>query len=130
TPAEREAIVGLARAFIYQADDLITNPGRAGGWQDTNESLLQNLGKASGGLVGAFRAAGARNPSLEEILHREGAVFVDVGTGAGWLAIAVARTFPALRVIGVDILPEALELARRNVSESGLEHRVELRLVD
>ena len=129
-PTERQSVIGLARAFVYQADDLITNPGRAGGWHDTSETLLQNLGKASAGLVGAFRAAGARNPSLQEILHRQGAVFVDVGTGAGWLAIAVARTFPALRVVGVDILPEALELARRNVSEAGLGDRVELRLVD
>ncbi|MFO1534001.1 MAG: methyltransferase domain-containing protein [Thermoplasmatota archaeon] len=53
-----------------------------------------------------------------------------VGTGTGWLAIAVARTFPTLRVVGLDVLPEALDLARRNVAQVGLDERVELRLLD
>jgi SAM-dependent methyltransferase len=129
-PAERQAIIGMIRAFIYQAQDLITHPGRAAGWHDTNETLLQSLGQASAGIFRAFEVAGARYPSLGETLHRSDAVFVDVGTGTGWLAIAVARTFSALRVVGVDVLAEALDLARRNVGDAGLTGRVELRLLD
>jgi SAM-dependent methyltransferase len=129
-PAERQAILGMIRAFIYQAEDLIDHPGRAAGWRDTNETLLQSMGQASAGIVRAFQAAGAKHPSLGDILHRPDAVFVDVGTGTGWLAIAVARTFPALRVVGVDILPQALELAGRNVASAGLDERVTLRLID
>src|SRR5919112_1181319 len=110
----------MIRAFIYQAEDLISHPGRAAGWHDTNETLLQGLGQISAGIVRAFAVAGARYPPLGETLHRADAVFVDVGTGTGRLAIAVAQTFPALRVVGVDILPEALELARRNVRDAGL----------
>jgi len=128
--AERQAIIGMARAFVYQAEDLISHPGRAGGWHDTNETLLQGLGQVSAGIVRAFEVAAAAQSSLGEVLHRADAVFVDVGTGTGWLAIAVARTFPALRVVGVDVLPQALELARRNVEGAGLAERVELRLVD
>jgi SAM-dependent methyltransferase len=128
--AEQQAIIGMVRAFIYQAEDLISHPGRAAGWHDTNETLLQGLGQASAGIVRAFDVAGARYPSLGETLHRSDAVFVDVGTGTGWLAIAVARTFPALRVVGVDVLAEALNLARRNVGDAGLTDRVDLRLID
>jgi SAM-dependent methyltransferase len=129
-PDEAQAIIGMARAFIYQAEDLVSHPGRAGGWHDANETLLQSLGQASAGIARAFAAAGAQHPSLGELLERPGAVFVDVGTGTGWLAIAVARTFPALRVVGVDIFPAALDLARRNVAAAGLTDRIELRLVD
>src|SRR5262249_39315658 len=42
-PAERQAIIGMVRAFIYQAEDLVAHPSRAGGWQDANETLLQGL---------------------------------------------------------------------------------------
>jgi SAM-dependent methyltransferase len=128
--AEQQAIIGMVRAFIYQAEDLISHPGRAAGWHDTNETLLQGLGQASGGIVRAFEVAGAKYPSLGVTLQRSDAVFIDVGTGTGWLAIAVARTFPALRVVGVDILAEALNLARRNIDDAGLTERVELRLID
>ena len=129
-PAERQAILGLVRAFLYQAEDLISHPGRAAGWTDPSETLLQSLGQASAGIAGAFRVAGMHNPSLGEALQRPGAVFVDVGTGTGWLAIATARTFPALRVVGVDIFDAALDLARRNVDAAGLGDRVELRKID
>jgi SAM-dependent methyltransferase len=129
-PPEQQAILGMVRAFVYQAEDLIAHPGRAPGWNDTNETLLQSLGQASAGIVRAFAAAGEKEPSLGEVLQRPEAVFVDVGTGTGWLAIAIARTFPALRVVGVDVLPEAIELARRNVEAAHLTDRVEMRLVD
>ncbi len=129
-PEERQAIIGMVRAFVYQAEDLISHPARAAGWHDTSETLLQSLGQASAGIVRALAVVGARYPSLGEALRRPGAAFIDVGTGTGWLAIAVARTFPELRVVGVDILPEALELARRNVDNAGLTDRVELRHVD
>lgn len=129
-PADRQAILGLVRAFLYQAEDLISHPGRAAGWTDTNETLLQSLGQASAGIARAFQAAGTRHPSLGAALQRPDAVFVDVGTGTGWLAIATARTFPALRVVGVDIFDAALDLARRNVGAAGVGDRVELRKVD
>jgi predicted O-methyltransferase YrrM len=55
------------------------------------------------------------------------ASFLDVGTGVGRLAIAMCEQFPALRVVGLDPFATALELARRNVAEAGLDSRIELR---
>ena len=47
---------------------------------------------------------------------------LDMGTGSGIQAIAAARR--ALRVVGVDINPEAVHCAKENVRAAGLEDRV------
>jgi SAM-dependent methyltransferase len=124
--APRAAIIGMARAFLHQASDLIENPGRVAAWDDTDETLLQSIGQLSMGIVDAVAAAAARHSSLADLLERDAATFVDVGTGSGWLAIAMARRYRALDVIGYDIFPPALDLARRNVAATGLADRVEL----
>ena len=50
---------------------------------------------------------------------------LDVGTGTGAIALAIADEYPGARVTGVDTSPEALSLARENAELTGLE--VELR---
>jgi release factor glutamine methyltransferase len=50
-----------------------------------------------------------------------GTVIVDLGTGSGCLALALKHAFPDARVIGVDISPAALSLARENGVATGLE---------
>ena len=46
----------------------------------------------------------------------------------GWLAIEAARAWPALGVVGIDSWEPALGLARKNLAQSGVAERVELRL--
>ena len=128
--AQRQAIIAMARTSVFQASELIDSPDRAPGWSGVDERLLQSIGQVSMGVAEAIRVAGGLHPSLGELLTCEGSGFVDVGTGAGWLAIAVARMFPGLRVLGIDVLPPALDLARRNAHETGLEDRIDLRLQD
>lgn len=45
---------------------------------------------------------------------------VDLGTGSGVIALAVAQEVPSARVVGVDVSREAVDLARRNAGCLGL----------
>jgi release factor glutamine methyltransferase len=52
---------------------------------------------------------------------------VDIGTGSGAVALALARELPAAQVVATDLSPEALEVAGANAARLGLAERVELR---
>src|SRR5206468_6089045 len=49
---------------------------------------------------------------------------IDVGTGSGCIACALAAARPDLRVVGVDISPAAVRLARENAFALALNDRV------
>ncbi len=51
---------------------------------------------------------------------------LDLCTGSGCLAILAARAFPNAQIDAVDLSPQALEVARRNVDDSGFEDRIQL----
>jgi ribosomal protein L3 glutamine methyltransferase len=51
---------------------------------------------------------------------------LDLCTGGGSLAILAARVFPNAEIDAVDLSPDALAVARRNVEEHGLQERIRL----
>ncbi len=51
---------------------------------------------------------------------------LDLGTGCGAIALALASAFPGARVTAVDVSPEALSLAAENAQATGLAARVDL----
>jgi release factor glutamine methyltransferase len=58
---------------------------------------------------------------LEEVIRLvdpAGLPVLDVGTGSGILALALAKKFPALEVIAVEISPAALAVAKRNLADA------------
>ena len=129
-PAAAAPIVGLGRTFLRQAAEMIENPGRSGGWDQVDVPLLQSMGRLSMAISGAFSSAGRQLPELGALLDSPDGRLLDVGTGAGWLAVALARSRPDLAVVGIDIFEPALDLARQNVKDSGLADRISLRLQD
>jgi methylase of polypeptide subunit release factors len=67
-----------------------------------------------------------QRPDIRVTLRQPGA-FLDVRTGVGWLAIGAAHSWPARRVVGIDSWESALTLAHKNLSQSGVADRGELR---
>jgi SAM-dependent methyltransferase len=125
--AQQEATVReLVRTVLRQAHELLENPGRPPGWILEDPAILQSQGRLSRVVVRAIEALARERPELGARLQRPG-VFLDIGTGVGWLAIEAARAWPALRVVGVDPWEPALALARQNLAASDVAQRVELR---
>jgi release factor glutamine methyltransferase len=49
---------------------------------------------------------------------------LDFGTGSGCLAIALAVKCPIARILALDMVPDALELARKNAAHHGVLERI------
>ena len=61
---------------------------------------------------------------LKSEIRNQKSEIVDVGTGSGVIALSLAAQLSEAKVRGVDISEEALQLARENARQLGLEGRV------
>ena len=116
----------LIETVFSQSADLLHNPERAPGWYHQDHLILQSQGQVSRLIVHNIDELAADRPDLRAILRGSGA-FLDVGTGAGWLALEAARIWPKLRIVGIDVWEPALALARDNVTVSEHGERIELK---
>lgn len=69
-------------------------------------------------------------PALDALLRGSGTRILDIGCGAGWSAIALARAYPEARVHGVDIDAPSVRMALRNAVTTGVAQRCEFTLAD
>ncbi|MEO6714299.1 MAG: class I SAM-dependent methyltransferase [Mycobacteriales bacterium] len=72
----------------------------------------------------ALPGALASVPGLHDSLRRSGCRIGDIGCGAGWSSIALARAYPDATVDGFDIDLASVEMARINAVSAGLADRV------
>jgi release factor glutamine methyltransferase len=56
-----------------------------------------------------------------------GSCIVDVGTGSGCIALALAKELPQAEIHATDISPAALEIARANAARHGFDQRIRFR---
>jgi len=124
-----EGIGAQARAPLMQIAALVGDPG--GNWaRQTDESLIAQ-GQASAQSARMF--AQLLLPHLDglvERFNRPDARMLDVGVGVAAQAIAFATAFAELTVVGIDVLPRALELAATGVAARTGAGRVLLREQD
>ena len=103
-------------------EDFIFPTGR--GWAEELGYPQPELSNVPDASVDSF--AGVANPHVLGRLD-EGATILDLGCGAGTdLLIAAQMVGPGGHVIGVDMTPAMLSLARASANEMGVSERVEL----
>jgi len=72
-----------------------------------------------------------RRKIVEQLKNsRPEGVLVDIGCGPGYLAASIARSFPHLRIIGVDIAEDMIQKANDKLSSSSFGKQVEFRQGD
>ena len=59
-----------------------------------------------------------------------GKTVLEIGCGIGGPAIVIAGDFDARKVVGIDIEPQLIERAARNVRKAGLQDQIDLQLVE
>ncbi len=64
--------------------------------------------------------------AIEHLRGLEEPKVLDVGTGSGAIAIALAEEVPAARITAMDVSRDALALARENLDSTGVNGRVRL----
>lgn len=65
-----------------------------------------------------------------ELVESRPVRILDLGTGSGAIALALAHEAPQISVLATDRSPEALEVARRNARRHGLEGRISFACMD
>jgi ribosomal protein L11 methyltransferase len=82
-----------------------------------------------GSTEGMLSALGRAVPHLRAELGRPLAA-LDLGTGSGILAIAIAKLDPDSQVLATDIDAEAVAIARENAVKNGVSNRIETLTAD
>ena len=123
----RQAIISTLRQVATAAGIVEARDAQGWGAQDDATLLAQGRASALGGTMLATMVI----PSLAGLSDRfaSGGDFLDVGVGVAALAAAFCEAMPDARVVGLDVLPQAVALAHKTIVEHGLADRVQIRLL-
>jgi release factor glutamine methyltransferase len=138
-------VLGRTRTELYAQDGGLTKEERErlGGLVERRrrrEPLAYILGEWGFRrlILGVDRRVLVPRPETEIVVERclaaihdvEAPRVVDVGTGSGAIALAIADEHPSAQVLGIDLFEGVLELASANRERSGLTDRVTLACTD
>jgi SAM-dependent methyltransferase len=102
--------------------------GTTRSYQQHDEAFMREVAEALKALPRIFLdLVLPRLPGLHARLADGGRV-LDVGCGGGWAVVQLAERFPETTVVGIDLEPYSVELARRLIAERGLEGRCQARV--
>lgn len=138
------ATIDLDRVGLYLNYDRPLNPAELGAFRERvgrrarREPLQHILGQTEFWSLPFTVSPAVLIPRadtevlVEESLKRAtgSCAILDVGTGSGAIAIALAHELPTASVTAVDISPDALAVALKNASANGVEERVVFRQAD
>jgi SAM-dependent methyltransferase len=97
-------------------------------YQQHDEAFMREVAAALKALPRIFLdLVLPRLPDLGARLDEGGRV-LDVGCGGGWAVVQLAERFPRTSVVGIDVEPYSVDLARRLIEERALSDRCEARL--
>jgi release factor glutamine methyltransferase len=128
--------LGLSRIELYTEHDRPLNPGELDAYRglvarrSKHEPVAYILGEWGFRrlTLAVDRRALIPRPETEVVVERALAHLrgrdeprvLDVGTGTGAIALAIADEHPGARVTAIDVSPDALALARQNTRRTGL----------
>jgi len=100
-------------------------------WTTQDDAALLAQARASARAPSPFKQfVVPQLDGLAGLLDGESPMMLDVGVGVAAMAVEYCRVFPTLRVVGLDVFPRALDLARALVDKEGMAERIELRHLD
>jgi SAM-dependent methyltransferase len=120
----------LARMLSAAAIQLpaLTQAYREGGgvsWEEYGREMRESQADMNRPwFINELAGALAKVDAVDAVLRRPGALVADIGCGAGWSSLALAKAYPQARVDAWDIDAPSVDMARENAAAAGLEDRV------
>ena len=133
------SVLGMDRMGLYINFDRPVSPEERGAYRDLVKTRARRvpvkymLGECEFMSIAFEIGPGVLIPRPEtehlvertlEILGDQPRVVLDLGTGSGCIAVAIAKSAPNVRVFASDISPSALAIAQRNARRHDLADRV------
>jgi len=124
-----------ARVHMVLGEDYALYPdsfrgGSSMSYQDHDPRFMEEVAAALRPVPSIFlEAVLPLLPELAAVLDRADRI-VDIGCGGGWALAAFADAYPDASMVGVDVEPVSVDIARRLVADRGLSERCSVVLAD
>lgn len=126
SPMSLVSCAGLVTGMYRRIDEMVSafRSGQGLPWSDQDPATFQSTERYFGSQYAAFLVSDwVPAAGLAETLAGPARV-ADIGCGRGVAPVLLAEAHPTIQVVGYDVHPESVELARRRAEDAGLADRV------